>query len=81
VPDIRIHALGIVKQTDATWGLARLSSDKPGTRTYSYDDSAGDGTCAYVIDTGVLADHPELEGRKYYPFPALYLAMLTHSLS
>jgi hypothetical protein len=71
VPDIRIHALGIVKQTDATWGLARLSSDKPGTRTYSYD----------VIDTGVLADHPELEGRKYYPFPALYLAMLTHSLS
>ncbi|PHH61960.1 hypothetical protein CDD81_7709 [Ophiocordyceps australis] len=50
-------------QRDADWGLARLSSNKPGTTTYTFDSSAGEGTCAYVIDTGVDASHPDFEGR------------------
>ncbi|UNI24386.1 hypothetical protein JDV02_010136 [Purpureocillium takamizusanense] len=50
-------------QQNADWGLARLSSPKPGTTDYTYDDSAGEGTCAYVIDTGVDATHPDFEGR------------------
>ncbi|KHN98377.1 subtilisin-like protease [Metarhizium album ARSEF 1941] len=50
-------------QEDAGWGLARLSSQKPNSTTYTYDSSAGEGTCAFVIDTGVEADHPEFEGR------------------
>lgn len=45
-------------QDNADWGLARLSSQKPGGSTYTYDDSAGEGTCAFVVDTGVEADHP-----------------------
>ncbi|KJZ76728.1 Cuticle-degrading protease [Hirsutella minnesotensis 3608] len=53
----------IVQQPGATWGLARISSRQRGGSTYSYDDSAGAGTCAYVIDTGVEASHPEFEGR------------------
>jgi subtilisin family serine protease len=28
-----------------------------------YDSSAGEGTCSYIIDTGVNAEHPEFEGR------------------
>ncbi|PHH81253.1 hypothetical protein CDD82_1192 [Ophiocordyceps australis] len=50
-------------QQDADWGLARLSDNKPGGTTYTFDNSAGEGTCAYVIDTGVDASHPDFEGR------------------
>lgn len=45
-------------QEDAPWGLARLSNTEPGSTTYTYDESAGAGTCAYVVDTGVDATHP-----------------------
>ena len=45
-------------QENADWGLARLSSQKPGGTTYTYHDSAGEGTCAYIIDTGVDVEHP-----------------------
>ncbi|KAH9883883.1 peptidase S8/S53 domain-containing protein [Xylariomycetidae sp. FL2044] len=50
-------------QEDADWGLARLSNTEPGSTTYTYDDSAGEGTCAYVVDTGIDVDHEEFEGR------------------
>jgi subtilisin family serine protease len=48
-------------QQNADWGLARLSSQKAGGSTYTYDDTAGEGTCAFIIDTGVEADHPVCE--------------------
>ncbi|KAI1393237.1 peptidase S8/S53 domain-containing protein [Hypoxylon trugodes] len=50
-------------QENADWGLARLSNAKPDSTTYTYDDSAGEGTCAYIIDTGIYVDHEEFEGR------------------
>jgi subtilisin family serine protease len=50
-------------QTGAPWGLARISSAEPGGSTYTYDDSAGAGTCAYVVDTGIDTEHPDFEGR------------------
>ncbi|KAK1999100.1 subtilase [Colletotrichum falcatum] len=50
-------------QRNAPWGLARISSDEPGSTTYSYDASAGEGTCAYIVDTGIDVEHPEFEGR------------------
>jgi subtilisin family serine protease len=50
-------------QERAPWGLARISSAEPGGSTYTYDDSAGEGTCAYVVDTGIDVDHPDFEGR------------------
>ncbi|KFA62440.1 hypothetical protein S40285_06096 [Stachybotrys chlorohalonatus IBT 40285] len=50
-------------QENAPWGLARISSASPGGTTYTYDDSAGAGTCAYVVDTGIEVDHPEFGGR------------------
>lgn len=45
-------------QSNADWGLARLSSSKPGATTYVYDESAGEGTCAYIVDTGIDIEHP-----------------------
>ncbi|KAJ2981021.1 hypothetical protein NQ176_g2281 [Zarea fungicola] len=50
-------------QQDADWGLARLSNQKPGSTSYTYDESAGAGTCAYIIDTGIYTNHTEFEGR------------------
>ncbi len=44
-------------QENADWGLARLSNQKPGSSTYTYDESAGAGTCAYIIDTGIYTNH------------------------
>lgn len=52
------HISATVTQSNAPWGLARLSNSRPGSTTYRYDDSAGAGTCSYVIDTGIQADHP-----------------------
>ncbi|KAG5982077.1 hypothetical protein E4U55_002312 [Claviceps digitariae] len=52
-----------VTETDAPWGLARISNQKAGSTTYTYDKSAGEGTCAFVIDTGVEASHPQFGGR------------------
>lgn len=50
-----------VSQTGAPWGLGRISHKARGSTTYVYDDSAGEGTCAYIIDTGVDATHPVRE--------------------
>lgn len=47
-----------LKEGDAPWGLARLSSSSPGGTTYTYDASGGAGTCAYVVDTGIDVTHP-----------------------
>jgi cerevisin len=46
--DTKVHASTIVQQTNATWGLARISHTEPGSTTYLFDSTAGDGTCAYV---------------------------------
>ncbi|KAF8646921.1 hypothetical protein AX16_007013 [Volvariella volvacea WC 439] len=60
-----------VVQTDAPWGLGRISQDAKLTDqdpyaltyTYTYDESAGEGVDIYVVDTGVYIEHEEFEGR------------------
>ncbi|KAF2830370.1 elastase-like serine protease [Ophiobolus disseminans] len=61
--DSVMHTTDFVEQDDAPWGLARISSHTPGGTTYTYDETAGEGTCAYVIDTGIDIEHPDFEGR------------------
>lgn len=53
----------ITTQPGAPWGLARISSPRRGQATYTYDDSAGGGTCSYIIDTGIDATHRDFGGR------------------
>ncbi|RYP85996.1 hypothetical protein DL769_000859 [Monosporascus sp. CRB-8-3] len=62
-PDQKVRISALKTQRNATWGLARLSSREPGAADYVYDGSAGEGTYAYVIDTGIYAEHPDFEGR------------------
>ncbi|WQF78074.1 Putative peptidase S8 propeptide/proteinase inhibitor I9 [Colletotrichum destructivum] len=53
----------VTTQTGATWGLGSISSRTSGSTTYRYDDSAGAGTYAYVVDSGVNTAHVDFEGR------------------
>ncbi|KAF2664033.1 cuticle-degrading protease from Paecilomyces Lilacinus [Microthyrium microscopicum] len=50
-------------ESGAPWGLGRISHRTKGSSTYLYDDTAGAGTCSYIIDTGIHTSHPEFEGR------------------
>jgi len=58
-----------VTQSSSTWGLSRVSHVNRETGSplsYTYDDSAGLGTCVYVVDTGIETSHPEFEGRAIF---------------
>ena len=44
-------------QSGAPWGLARISQRTSGKTSYTYDSSAGEGTCSYIIDTGIYTSH------------------------
>lgn len=61
--DAQVHSQAYVTEPGATWGLGRISHLAVGNDTYVYDDSAGEGTCSYVIDTGIYTAHEEFEGR------------------
>jgi subtilisin family serine protease len=52
-----------ITQADAPWGLGRISHRTAGATSYVYDESAGEGTCSYIIDTGIYVAHSEFEGR------------------
>ncbi|RAR00302.1 subtilisin-like protein [Stemphylium lycopersici] len=69
--DFIMKISGLVTQTDAPWGLASISSRTTGATSYVYDDSAGDGTFSYVMDTGVRITHNEFEGRAIWGFNAV----------
>ena len=62
-----MHAYNLIYQDPAPWGLGRISHREPGNQTYIFDDSAGEGVCAYVIDTGIFLGHPDLEGSTSHP--------------
>ncbi|KAI1338648.1 proteinase T-like protein [Xylariaceae sp. FL0016] len=49
-------------QSGAPWGISRISH-RDSTNGYTYDSSAGTGTCAYIIDTGIQTSHSEFGGR------------------
>lgn len=58
------HLYALETQTNAPWGLASISSNgSPGASDYVYDESAGEGTHAYVLDSGVFVDHTDFGGR------------------
>ncbi|KAI1807560.1 subtilisin-like protein [Daldinia bambusicola] len=67
-PD-KVARVASTTQRDAPWGIASLSSrSKPANgyalgHNYCYDESAGAGTYAYVLDSGVLTNNSEFEGR------------------
>lgn len=61
--DAVITAYDYVAQDNVPWGLARISHHTTGATSYVYDDSAGEGTCSYIVDTGIYVAHNEFQGR------------------
>jgi len=66
-------------QTNAPWGLQRVSSSAPlpaGSRanaltfTYSFESTAGQGVDVYVVDTGINTEHQSFGGRASFGFAA-----------
>ncbi|KAH6675400.1 serine proteinase [Plectosphaerella plurivora] len=58
-----LQARAIVSQTGSTWGLGTISSRTRPSTTYRYDDTAGVGSYAYVVDSGVIIAHSQFGGR------------------
>lgn len=61
--DVKVSLNAAVAQTNSPPGLNRLSHAQAGEDTYVFDDSAGQGITAYVVDTGIRITHTEFEGR------------------
>ncbi|KAI0975696.1 peptidase S8/S53 domain-containing protein [Xylaria arbuscula] len=61
--DSKFHLTDYVSQDNAPYGIARISHRNNGDLSYIRDDSDGDGTCVYIIDTGIKVDHPDFGGR------------------
>ncbi|KAI0448392.1 peptidase S8/S53 domain-containing protein [Xylaria acuta] len=61
--DSKFYLSDYATQEDAPYGVARISHRNRGDNSYVRDDSDGDGTCVYVIDTGINIDHPDFGGR------------------
>lgn len=54
----------LTTQAGALWALGDLSHKLNGSRDYVYDDRAGQGQTAYVLDTGIRLTHQEFEGTR-----------------
>ncbi|KAK1594624.1 subtilase [Colletotrichum navitas] len=50
-------------QSGAPWGLGTVSHRTSGSSQYVYDTSAGSGTFAYVVDSGINVGHTNFGGR------------------
>lgn len=59
-PNTKVYANAV--QANPPYGLARISHRNKGATEYVYDDSAGSGTFAYIIDTGIYTEHNDFGG-------------------
>ncbi|KAF2995502.1 proteinase B [Curvularia kusanoi] len=53
----------LTTQSGATWGLGAISHKTGSSTSYIYDTTAGSGTYAYVVDSGILVAHTQFGGR------------------
>jgi subtilisin family serine protease len=61
--DIVEDKRALTTQTGAPWGLGTVSHRTSGSTSYIYDTSAGAGTFAYVVDSGINTAHQQFGGR------------------
>ncbi|KKK25089.1 hypothetical protein P175DRAFT_0495699 [Aspergillus ochraceoroseus IBT 24754] len=61
----------LTNQTGAPWGLGAISHKGTASTSYIYDTSAGSGTYAYVVDTGINPSHEQFGGRASLAYNAV----------
>ncbi|KAI1758670.1 alkaline proteinase [Hypoxylon sp. FL1150] len=66
-----LSARALTTQSGTTWGLGTVSHQTSGSTSYIYDSSAGSGTYAYIVDTGILATHTQFDGRASLGYKAV----------
>ena len=69
-PNTVVKTNGFVTQENVPWGLSSISHRFGPQGEYLYDSSAGAGTYAYLLDTGVQVEHEEFEGRAVHAYNA-----------
>ncbi|CAH0023901.1 unnamed protein product [Clonostachys rhizophaga] len=70
-PERWVHPAALVTQTDVEWHLGSISRRVENSTEYIYDDSAAEGTYAYVVDSGIRLSHEEFEGRASFGYNAV----------
>ncbi|OTB00718.1 hypothetical protein M426DRAFT_65329 [Hypoxylon sp. CI-4A] len=66
-----VNSTALMNQANAPTGLVRLSHSGTNGSGYVFDDSAGEGITAYVVDTGIMVTHEDFEGRAVMGFNAV----------
>ena len=66
-----VKALDLQMQNNAPNGLARISHAQAGEQGYIFDDTAGEGITAYIVDTGIMTTHEEFQGRATLGFNSI----------
>ena len=60
----------LVSQTSSTWGLGSISHRTPNHTNYIFNPNGGQGTFAYVVDSGIRTTHTEFEDRAFLGYNA-----------
>jgi subtilisin family serine protease len=63
VHDDKLAKKALTTQSGATWGLGAISHKSAASTSYVYDTTAGEGTYAYVVDSGINVGHTQFGGR------------------
>ncbi|KAI2465148.1 subtilisin-like protein [Annulohypoxylon bovei var. microspora] len=66
-----VSATALKNQINAPTGLVRLSHADAGGSGYIFDDTAGTGITAYIVDTGIMVTHEDFQGRATMGFNAV----------
>ncbi|KAF2156488.1 alkaline protease, partial [Myriangium duriaei CBS 260.36] len=67
-PDQTSKVMTVTKQDPSPYGLSLISHRTLHEHGYIYDSSAGNGTFAYIIDSGIDIQHEEFVPRASYGF-------------
>ncbi|NGO15285.1 S8 family peptidase [Streptomyces sp. HC44] len=68
----RTFTIEATQPSPPSWGLDRIDqAARPLNQSYTYDDTAGEGVTAYIIDTGVRITHGDFGGRASYGYDAV----------
>ncbi|MGP4049433.1 S8 family peptidase [Streptomyces sp. 2A115] len=68
----RVFTIAATQPNPPSWGLDRIDQAAlPLNQSYTYDDTAGEGVTAYIIDTGVRITHTDFGGRASYGYDAV----------